>query len=217
MKLFNYLLLIFIIILNFLFARPSWADTPKITKSSDYIEVTKSLDILQNQLSAAKSGETEIFTVEDLQKRIDELSFQQYALEKGINWGQCRNETGKTLAIYGPKPEKSASDFDNALYFLGAGETTPPGWDCQGIYLANDSKIMGFNNQDLSGAAAIKILQGTQLIAKSNPETSTLELNVTPTKVFHNGDINWYIPNVSETNITSRVPDIILGNEEEAD
>jgi hypothetical protein len=162
MKLINYILLILIIILNFLFARPSLADAPKITKSPDYIEVTKSLDILQNQLSAAKSGQTlsESFTVEDIQKEIDELSFQKYALEKGINWGQCRNETGKTIAIYGTKPEESETKYDNALYFLGDGQTTATGWNCQGIYLANDTKIDNSN----TGAAAIKILKGTQSI-----------------------------------------------------
>ncbi len=211
MKLINYILLVLIIILNFFFARPSLADAPKITKSPDYVEVTKSLNILQNQLSAVKSGQTlsESFTVEDLQKRIDELSFQKYALEKGINWGQCRNETGKTIAVYGTKPEEPETKYDNALYFLGDSQTTATGWNCQGIYLANDTKIDGSN----TGAAAIKILKGTQLIAKSNPETGALELNITPNKLFKAGDINWYIPNVSETNISSRVPDVPLGGE----
>ena len=176
---------------------------------------------MRNQLSAAKSGETltESITAEDIQKKIDELSFQKYALEKGINWGQCRNETGKTIAIYGPKPEKPKSEFDNALYFLSSGETTPRGWDCQGIYLAKDSKIAGSGTdaEEITGAAAVKIPKGTQLIAKSNPETRTLELNITPNKVFKAGDINWYIPNVSEINIADRIPDILLNGEEEAD
>jgi hypothetical protein len=222
MKLFNYLLLVLIILLNFLFASPSLADPPKITKNPDYVQVTKSLDILQEQLAAAKSGQAipETFTVEDLQKKIDELSFQKYALEKGINWGQCRNETDKTIAIYGPKPEKSKSPYDNALYFLGSGQATATGWDCQGIYIPNDTQIANLNteqNQQLLGATAIKIFKGTQLIAKSNPETGAFELNIAPSKVFKPGDINWYIPNVSQTNIASRVPDVPLGGEEEAD
>ncbi|QIR35796.1 hypothetical protein HCG51_02855 [Tolypothrix sp. PCC 7910] len=222
MKLFKSLLLVLIIGLNFIFARPSLADPPKITKSPDYVEVTKSLDILEAQLAAAKAGEaiSETFTVEDIQKKIDELSFQKYALEKGINWGQCRNETDKTIAVYGPKPKKPKTPYDNTLYFLAAGQETPAGWDCQGIYLANDAKVAGLNtdpNQSLEGAAAIKIFKGTQLIAKSNPETSALEFNVTPSKVFKAGDINWYIPNIGEKNIASRLPDVPLGGEEEAD
>jgi hypothetical protein len=222
MKLFNYLLLVLIIVLNFMFAEPSLADPPKITKSPDYVEVTKSLNILQEQLEAAKSGEaiSETLSAEDLQKKIDELSFQKYALEKGINWGQCRNETDKTIAVYGPKPKKAKTPYDNTLYFLGAGQATPANWDCQGIYLPNDTKLTSFNtdpNQQLEGAVAIKIFKGTQLIAKTNSETGALELNISPSKFLKAGDINWYIPNVSERNIAFRVPDVPLGGEEEAD
>jgi hypothetical protein len=213
MKLFNYLLLILVIVLNFFFAQPSFADAPKITKTPEYVELSKKLDTLQDQLEAVKSGETlsENFTVEDLQKRVDELSFQKYALEKGINWGQCRNETGETIAVYGPKPEKSKSEYDNALYFLGSGEATGAGWDCQGIFVPNGTKIASLNT---NGAVAIKNFKGTQLIAKTNPDNNAIELNINPDKVFKSGDINWYIPNVSSKNIAARVPDVPLGGEE---
>ncbi len=220
MKLFNYCLLVLVVLLNFMFAQPSWADAPKITKSPDYVELRKSLDTLTSELEAAKSGEPlpGNLTVKDLQKKVDELSFEKYALERGLNWGQCTNETGKTIAVYGPKSEKeeSKSSYDNALYFLGNGQTTATGWDCQGIYLPNDTKIAGLNtdpNQKLEGAAAIKILKGTQLIAKSNPDTGVLELNTNPSKIFQAGDVKWYIPNVPETSIASRVPNIPQGEE----
>ncbi|MBW4670009.1 MAG: hypothetical protein KME60_22005 [Cyanomargarita calcarea GSE-NOS-MK-12-04C] len=104
------------------------------------------------------------------------------------------------------------------MYFLGSGQATTTGWNCEGIYIPNDTKIAGLNsdqNQQLEGATAIKILKGTQLIVKSNPQTGALELNITPNKVFKTGDINWYIPNVSETNIAARVPDVPTGTEEE--
>ncbi len=165
-------------------------------RSSTLAAVTSTRSTRPNVSTVKKT-----FTVEDIQKKIDELSFQKYSLEKGINWGQCRNETDKTIAVYGPKPKKPKTPYDNTLYFLGAGQETPAGWDCQGIYLANDAKVAGLNtdpNQSLDGASAIKIFKGTQLIAKSNPETSALEFNVTPSKVFKAGDINWYIPNVGE-------------------
>lgn len=222
MKLFNSLLLVLIIVLNFMFAKPSLADPPKITKSPDYVEVTKSLNLLQAQLATLESGEatSEPLSTEDLQKKIEELSFQKYALEKGINWSQCRNETDKTIAVYGPKPEKPKTPFDNTLYFLGASQTTPEQWDCQGIYLPNDTKLNSQNtgtNQQIEGAVAIKIFKGTQLIAKNDPETGALELNISPSKFFKPGDINWYIPNVSSRNIAFRVPDVPLGGEEEAD
>ncbi|MBH8577865.1 hypothetical protein I8752_33885 [Nostocaceae cyanobacterium CENA369] len=222
MKLFHYLLLVLLIGLNFMFAKPSLADPPKITKNPDYVEVTKSLDLLQEQLAVTKSGQatSETLTAEDIQKKIDELSFQKYALEKGINWSQCRNETDKTIAVYGPKPKKPKTPYENTLYFLGAGQATPTEWDCQGIYLPNDIKLTSSNtdpNQQLEGAVAIKIFKGTQLIAKNDAETGALELNISPSKFFKSGDINWYIPNVSERNIAFRVPDVPLGGEEEAD
>ncbi|BDA72769.1 hypothetical protein CAL7716_069350 [Calothrix sp. PCC 7716] len=213
MKLFNYLLLILVIVVNFFFAQPSFADAPKITKTPEYKELSKKLDTLQDQLEAVKSGETlsENFTVDDLTKRVDELSFQKYALEKGINWGQCRNQTGETIAVYGPLPEESKSEYDNALYFLGSGEVTGTGWDCQGIFVPKGTKVTSLNTD---GAVAIKNSKGTQLIAKTNPDNNAIELNIKPDKVFKAGDINWYIPNVSSQNIASRVPDVPLGGEE---
>lgn len=218
MKTFRCLLLVFIIILNFLFARPSLADAPKITKTPEYIQISKSLDGLLEQLETAKLGEPlpEGKTVADIERKIDELSFEKYALEKGTNWSQCRNETGKTIGIYGQKSEGTKSKFDNVLYFLGAGETTPNGWDCQGIYVAKDSKITSADTElsNLSGAAALKIPKGTQLIAKTNLESGNLELNIVPDKIFKAGEINWYIPNVSQTNVSTRVSDVPLNKED---
>ncbi|MBW4507749.1 MAG: hypothetical protein KME64_14725 [Scytonematopsis contorta HA4267-MV1] len=220
MKLFSYFLLLLVVLLNLVFAQPSWADAPKITKSPEYKELTKSLDVLTSKLEAAKSGEPlpSDLTIKDLQKKVDELSFEKYALERGLSWGQCTNETGKTIAVYGPKSkkDKSESSYDNALYFLGNGQTTPTEWDCQGIYLPSDTKIANLNtdpNQNLDGAIAIKILKGTQLVAKSNPDTGVLELNTNPSKIFQAGDVKWYIPNVPAASIASRVPNVPQGEE----
>lgn len=188
MKLFKSLLLVLIIGLNFIFARPSLADPQKITKSADYVEVTKSLDILEAQLAAAKTGETisETFTVEDIQKKLMNCRFKNMLSKKGLTGvNVAMKQTKQLLCTF--KPKKPKTSYDNTLYFLGAGQETPAGWDCQGIYLANDAKVAGLNidpNQSLDGAAAIKIFKGTQLIAKSNPETSALEFNVTPSKLF---------------------------------
>ncbi|WP_179198099.1 hypothetical protein [Nostoc sp. T09] len=55
------------------------------------------------------------------------------------------------------------------------------------------------------------------MIAKNNRETGALELNISPSKFYKAGDINWYIPNVSGKNIAFRVPDVPIGGEEEAD
>ena len=104
------LLIALIFVANLVFAQPSLADKPKFLKNPDYIEVTKSL----NDLKAAQEAQaqTENYNPEETQKKIDELEFQKYALETGMNWGQCRNETGKTIAVYGPKPKFDDDDYE---------------------------------------------------------------------------------------------------------
>lgn len=206
MKPFKSLLIALIILANFVFAQPSFADKPKFLKNPDYIEVTKTLNTLKTAKDTQVQGEN--YSPEELQKKIDELEFQKYALETGINWGQCRNETGKTLAVYGPKPDVDDDDYnysyDNGLYFLADGQTTKKKWDCNGIYLPSDAKTT-VNSQEVGGPVAIKILDGSQLVVKTNPDTSAIEFSVPPTQVFKAGELNWFIPNVSQSAIDTRV------------
>lgn len=206
MKHFKSLLIALIILANFVFAQPSFADKPKFLKNPDYIEVTQNL----NNLKTAKDTQTqaENYSPEELQKKIDELEFQKYVLETGINWGQCRNETGKILAVYGPKPDVEDDDYNysynNGLYFLADAQTTKKKWDCNGVYLPSDAKTT-VNSQEVGGPIAIKILDGSQLVVKTNPDTSVLEFSIPPTQVFKTGEINWFIPNVSQSAIDTRV------------
>ncbi len=135
---------VLLFVVNLAIAQPSLADRPKVTKNPDYIELTKSLE----NLLAKKETQT---GNPELQQRIDELQLQKAVMESGITWGQCRNETGKTLAIYGPQGENSQSAVDNELYFLADGQSTPDGWDCNGIYLPNGIKVAGVDvNQPLA-------------------------------------------------------------------
>jgi len=189
-------------VMHLAIAQPSLADPPKVTKNPDYIELSQSIDRLVAEKKAKDSPE--------LQRQIDELQLQQAAMETGMTWAQCRNETGKTLAVYGPKGEKSKSSFDNSLYFLANGQSTPDGWDCNGIYLPNGIKVAGV---DVSQPLAYKVLDGTQLIAKTNPDTSEWSLNVPPASVFKAGDANWLIPDVSQAFIESRIPSTLTVGE----
>src|ERR671932_2040820 len=184
------LLIALIFVANLVFAQPSLADKPKFLKNPDYIEVTKSL----NDLKAAQEAQvqTENYNPEEIQNKIDELEFQKYALETGINWGQCRNESGSTLAVYGPKPKFDDDDYedlypyDNGLYFLAAGQSTKKKWDCQGVYLptgATTTVSANGQNQDVGGPVAIKVADGTQLVVKTNPDTAAVELSIPPTQV----------------------------------
>jgi hypothetical protein len=201
MKLFQIFIVAVFLVFNFIFASPSLADRVKIplTENPDYIEVTQTLNtLLKNQNNAPIESLSE-----ETQKQINDLQFQKYALESGVNWGQCSNQTGKTLGIYGQKPKKSTSSYDNGLYFLADGQTTEEDWDCDGIYVPQDVQVSGLEN--LENPVAVKILGGTKLVAKTNPENGLIELNVAPTKVFKAGGVNWFIPSIPQEAIDTRI------------
>ena len=211
MHLFKVLLVLLVVLVNLVFTPPSWAEpkTPKYDNNPDYIEVTQALATLQAAKAAPTEGEN--YTPEELDKKIADLEFQKYALETGINWGQCRNETSNNLAVYGPKGKKSPSSYDNALYFLAPGQTTQPYWDCEGVYIpsgAATNLTAGAEGQDLKEAVAFKVVDGSQLVVKTNPETAALEFNASPAKFFKSGDVNWFIPNVSQVSIDTRIPNV---------
>jgi hypothetical protein len=213
MKIWKSLLILLIIFANLAFAQPSFADRPKFSKNPDYIEVTKAL----NELTQTKESQTPVenLTPEEIQKRTEELTLQKYALETGVNWGQCENQTGNTIAIYGKRPNDEDNEdavYENGLYFLANGQSTQKNWDCDGIYLANDVKVANFTSnpngqgQELTGPAALKILDGTQLVIKTNPDTGTIDLNVPTVKAIASKEANWFIPDISQAIINTRVP-----------
>lgn len=198
------------IMANLVLAQPSFADRPKFQKNPDYIEVTQTLENLI--LEKDTPTELESSTLEETQNKIDELKFLKYTLETGINWGQCRNETGKTLAIYGPKPNNIDEDnylYDNGLYLLAAGHVTKNEWDCDGVYLPSDVKTTAINSegqdQELGGPVAVKIADGTQLVVQTTPDTPGVKFNTPLTKVFKAGEVNWFIPKVPQAVIDTRV------------
>lgn len=213
MKIFKIVLVLLVIAANLVFVPPSWADapkTPKYASNPDYIEVTQALNTLKAAKGAPNLAHT--YTPEQIQQKIAQLEFQKYTLETGKPWGQCRNETGKTLAVYGPKRKKAASSsYENALYFLADGQTTEHKWDCDGIYLASDVKATDLRatdqpSQELTGGLAVKIVDGTQVVARANPDTGAVEFNVPTAKVFQPGDANWFVPDVTQAYIDTQVP-----------
>ncbi len=198
MKYLKIVLVILVILINLAFVSPAWADKPKLDKSPDYLQVTKSLSGLQTSDNIP----------EDVQRQIDELQFQKKAMEAGMTWGQCRNETGQTLAIYGPASKKAKSASE--IYFLGDGQSTPEEWDCAGIYLPSDAKVAGL---DKTGAIALKILDGTQLSVSKNPETNELVLNILPAEIVSTDQVDWFVPNVSGAFVNSRIPSVLNGDD----
>jgi hypothetical protein len=205
MKLFKTLLVAFILLVNLLIVQPSWADPPRLTQTPDYAEVNQAL----NELIQAKAapGESQ-YTSEQIEQKTGVLTLQKYILETASNWGQCRNQTGRTLAVYAHKSKKNP---EPSLYYLGNGKVTDDDWKCDGIYLPAGVKIAGLTlgdtqGQELTEPLALKVVPGTQLIAKTNPETGAVELNVPPAKVFKTGETTWLIPNLSAADISAQVP-----------
>lgn len=197
--LFKIALVVLIFVVNLAIAQPSLADRPKVSKNPDYIQVTKTL----NGLSALRESQG---VTPELQQRIDELTLQKATIESGVTWGQCTNQTGNTIGIFGPASEESETG-DNSLYFLANGETTPEGWDCQGIYLPSGINVAGIETTP----AVFTILDGTRLVARRNTETSAIEFNVPALKSSQENKLT--IPNVSQAFIESRIPSTLTAEE----
>jgi hypothetical protein len=173
-----------LLLVNLMIAQPSWAEK-KITADPDYIEITKSLE------SALQDKQTQGSTPE-IEQTISNLKYQKYILENSEDpVGICRNDTDKTLLIYGEKPKKSTSTYDNELYLLPSGVETDDEWDCQGVYIPGQAATA---EQAATPAKAVKIFHGTRLVVTTNSQTGELEFNLPPAKVFQSGEANWFIP-----------------------
>ncbi len=209
MKNFKYILMAMVLLVNLVFAEPSLADRPEYSENPDYINLTEELNNLQTVKET--QAQLEGSTSEQIDQKINELELQKYAFESGIDWGQCSNQTGKTLAIYGPEPDVDDDEYSEgaALYFLGNGETTQDRWNCKGVYLPNDVSAIalgvGKEEEELPGGIAIKVPNGTNLVLKVNADTGAIEFNQAGTKILKPGEVNWFIPNVSQNIVDARV------------
>lgn len=200
-KFFKVMLVALVLFVNLAVAQPSWAGKD-FTKGADYAEVTQELNQL---LSAQSDPSTAGYTPEQYQQRLAELQMQKYVIETAKKRAQCRNATAQTLAVYANKPKKSPTQ----LYFLAAGEITDDDWDCDGIYLpAGAQATLGPAAQPLSLAepVAIKVVDGTQLVATTSAATGGIQLNVAPAKVFKAGETTWALPSFSQADINAQVP-----------
>lgn len=195
------IIVVLVLLVNLVIAQPSWA-SKDFTKGADYAEVTQELNrLLQVQNTPEQAG----YTPEQLQQRLLQLQTQKTIIETAKKRAQCRNETGKTLAVYANKGKK----YPTQLYFLAAGQITDDDWDCDGIYLpAGTQVVLSPNGQpeQLTDAIAVKFVDGTQSVARTNPATGAIELNVEPAKTFKVGEGNWLIPSLSQADIDKQIP-----------
>lgn len=202
MKLFKFTLVALVLLLNLIINPPAWANKD-FTKGTDYAEVTESI----NQLQQVKdTPDLAGYTPEQFQQQLEQLQAQKLVMETARKRAQCHNETTGTLAVYANLPKKSPTQ----LYFLGAGQTTDDDWDCDGIFLPVGAKVVlppSTEVQELTEAIAVKFVDGTQSIARTNPTTGAIELSVAPAHVFKTGETTpWTIPTLSQTDIDATIP-----------
>jgi hypothetical protein len=204
MKLFKIALVALVVLVNLVIAQPSWADRPNLTITPEYTEVTQAINTL---LQAKAAPDQTSLTPEEIEQQLGELKLQKYILETAKDWAQCQNQTGKTLAVYAHKPKKFAQP--STLYYLANGQITDDDWNCDGVYLPSGTLVTGLaaaNGQELTEPLAVKVVGGTQLIAKTNPNTGAVEFNVNPAKVFKAGESNWSVPSLSQADIDAQFP-----------
>ena len=201
MKLFKLALVALVLLVNLVFVQPSWADRGKFMKSPDYAEVTQAIDTL---LQAKDAPDESGMTSEEIQQKLAGLQLQKYILETAEERAQCSNKTGKTLGVY-----LSSKKSPSTLYYLGDDETTDDDYDCNGIYLPAGTNVT-FSPlvaaQELTEPLALKIVDGTQFIITSNPETGAIEFNIPPAQTFKAGDTNWSIPMLAQADIDGQKP-----------
>ena len=201
MKFLKIALVAIVLLVNLIIAPPSWAGKD-FTKGTDYAEVTQAI----NQLVQAKDNPEQAgYTPESYQQTLSQLQQQKYIIETARKRAQCHNETTGTLAVYANKPKKSPTQ----LYYLAAGEETDDDWDCDGYYLpAGTQVVLGptAEAQALTEPLAVKFVDGTQSIVRTNPATGAIELNVAPAHVFKAGETNWTIPNLSQADVNAQIP-----------
>lgn len=183
-----------------LIASPALAD--RIAKKSpDYPVVVENLNAL---LSVQADPEQKEYTPEELKQVITDLQFQKYVLETSEDWGVCRNETGKNLAIYARNPKKA---IPSSLVYIGNGEETDDDWDCEAVYIPNDVNVASLG-LPAGQPSAVRILDGTNLTISSNPDTGELLLDAPSAliEIVDATDTTLSIPNVTQAEIDKQLP-----------
>lgn len=200
MNLIKFVFATLLVLINVVITPSAWADAGKFIQTPEYAEVTQAIDNLLN--SPEQSG----LSAEKIQQKLGGLRLEKYIMETAEERSQCRNETGKTLAVY-TKSKKAPANQPSTLSYLGAGQETDDDYACEGIYLPSGGKfaLAPTDILDLTDAIALKIVPGTQLVAKTNP-AGAIDLNISPAKILKAGEGSLAIPNLTQADIDAQVP-----------
>jgi hypothetical protein len=124
-----------------------------------------------------------------------------YQILRGRGWGQCTNETGDYLIVYGPKHESERSVFDTSPYVLPPGTTTPDSWDCEGFLVPADRTLRQWRGSR-RGPLAIKFWDYRKFWVKVDANTYRCPWH---NGVYEPSQINWAIPNFAYRDILDRL------------
>jgi hypothetical protein len=144
-------------------------------------------------------GETQRLNVTDMVPAEIPESAMRYFLSPraGIGWGELTNATGETLLVYGPKAPGEV--WDNSLYCLPTGYTTPLNWDCDGFYLPNDRIANQLVMSNVAGPAAVKYYDfRSPVITMTIPGQYDCGGN---NGIYTVGTIHWFIPNIPQITV----------------
>lgn len=204
MKRLKVILIALMVLVNLTIAQPAKADRGKFMTSPDYTTVTQAIDAL---LKVKDNPEAANLTAAEVQRKIASLQFQKYVLETAEERSQCANQTGKTIAVY-ISPKKSIQP--PTLYYLGDGQVTDDDFDCKGAYLPGGTKfassLLEPQGQELAEPFAFRVVDGTQLVLTSNPDTGAIGLNAPVAQAFKAGEGNWSIPTLTPAEIEAHAP-----------
>lgn len=199
MKRFKVILIALVMLVQMAIAPAVLADPPKLTTTPEYTEVTTAIADL---LKAKDSSDTSDLSPVEIEQKLGVLNLQKYILENASSWSRCRNETGKTIAVYAHKAKKTP--LPSTLFYLATGETTDDDWNCDGIYLPTGAKLAG--QAELTEPSALQFVSGTQLVAKTNA-AGEIELNLPPAKTLTAASQTALpIPNLTLASIESTTP-----------
>ncbi len=200
---FHGILALLILVLHLVIAPVARADAGKFLNSPDYTTVVQNIASLVD--GTANSGQSP----ETIAQKLGNLQLQKYILETAEDQARCTNQTGHTIGVY-TRSKKAPVSQGNTLYFLADQETTDDDWDCDGIFLPAGANVAlnppNLQASELTESTALRVVDGTRLVATANPTTGAIELNVPPAQVLTAADQLWQIPNLSQTEIDATVP-----------
>jgi hypothetical protein len=115
--------------------------------------------------------------------------------------GSLTNQSGETLLVYGP--QRAGDTHDNSLYHLPTGNTTPAGWDCDGLFIPNDRYATQAIMSDRRGPVAVKYINlQAPTITRTN-DRYHCEFNFS---VLAPGEVNWEISNIAFASVPGNYP-----------